>query len=91
MTITALPSPDDVKTPKNYKEHFKTRKTVVTKFVDPCEEASRASMECLNRGNYDKRKCKAFFDAYNDCKKAWIERRREDGLRGRDNKIDIKT
>ncbi|KAH8111021.1 hypothetical protein DFH11DRAFT_709359 [Phellopilus nigrolimitatus] len=85
------PSPDDVRKPLNYKEHFKARKNVVTKFVDPCEHASRASLRCLNENNYERVKCKAFFEAYNDCKKSWLEQRREDGLSGKDNTIDIRT
>ncbi|OCB86372.1 hypothetical protein A7U60_g6490 [Sanghuangporus baumii] len=85
------PSPDDAKVPKNYREHFKAHKTVITKFVDPCEDASRASMDCMNRNDYDKQKCRNYFEAYRECKKTWMEQRREDGLKGRDNKIDVKA
>lgn len=38
----------------------------------PCEEASRASMACLNRNDYNRDKCLDFFQAYRDCKKAWV-------------------
>jgi hypothetical protein len=29
-------------------------------------------MECLNRNDYDREKCLDFFQAYRDCKKAWV-------------------
>ena len=38
----------------------------------PCAEASKASMDCLNRHDYDRDKCLDFFQAYRDCKKAWV-------------------
>ena len=66
-------------------------------------------MECLNKNDYDKTKCKDFFEAYKDCKRAWVssiqvtmyirthlpsyldqmEKRRQDGLSGKNNKIDV--
>jgi len=38
----------------------------------PCAEASKASMDCLNRHDYDRDKCLNFFQAYRDCKKEWV-------------------
>lgn len=29
-------------------------------------------MKCLDRNNYDKAKCKEFFQTYTECKKAWV-------------------
>ena len=29
-------------------------------------------MDCLNRHDYDRDKCLDFFQAYRDCKKAWV-------------------
>ena len=29
-------------------------------------------MDCLNRNDYDRDKCLDFFQAYRDCKKAWV-------------------
>ncbi|KAF9005921.1 cysteine alpha-hairpin motif superfamily, partial [Cyathus striatus] len=49
----------------------------------PCAEASKASMDCLNRNNYDRDACLDFFQAYRDCKNAWIQRRNEDRRAGR--------
>ncbi|PAV19611.1 aerobic respiration-related protein [Pyrrhoderma noxium] len=90
-SATTLAPSDDLKIPKDYKEHFRTHKKVVTKFVDPCQEASKASMDCLNRNDYNRDKCLDFFEAYKECKKTWLEQRREDGLNGKNNKIHIST
>ncbi|KAF8260712.1 cysteine alpha-hairpin motif superfamily, partial [Lactarius quietus] len=49
----------------------------------PCDEASKASMDCLNRNDYDRDKCLDFFQAYRDCKKAWIEQRKADRRAGK--------
>ncbi|KAH9964396.1 hypothetical protein BJV74DRAFT_302893 [Russula compacta] len=64
-------------TPKNYKETFQKR-TVTSQFADPCEEASKASMDCLNRHDYDRDKCLDFFQAYRDCKRVWNDARQID-------------
>ena len=29
-------------------------------------------MNCLNKNDYDREKCLDFFQAYRDCKKAWV-------------------
>jgi hypothetical protein len=31
-------------------------------------------MECLNRRDYDREACTEYFQAYRDCKKAWVRR-----------------
>ncbi|GAA6027576.1 hypothetical protein JCM8097_007931 [Rhodosporidiobolus ruineniae] len=51
-----------------------------TKFADPCSVAREESMRCLNDNAYDKTKC----TAYRDCKKTWLEQRREDRRAGKD-------
>ncbi|CAH3024064.1 unnamed protein product [Porites evermanni] len=51
--------------------------------TNPCIAESQASMKCLDENNYDKTKCKMYFEAYKECKKAWNERkavRRRQGL-----------
>ena len=53
-----------------------------SKFFDPCAEASKASMKCLDRNDYDKEKCADFFRAYRECKSRWLEDRKEDRRRG---------
>ncbi|BGP15820.1 hypothetical protein JCM10213_005696 [Rhodosporidiobolus nylandii] len=55
-----------------------------SKFADPCSRAREESMNCLNENAYDKAKCTTFFQAYRDCKKTWLEQRREDRRQGRD-------
>ncbi|KAM6494441.1 hypothetical protein JOM56_010802 [Amanita muscaria] len=83
MTNTdPLPSPEDVTKPLSYKEQF-DGKHVASKFIDPCVAASEASMECLNRNNYDRDACLDYFQAYRDCKKAWIQQRKADRQAGR--------
>ncbi|XP_006462005.1 hypothetical protein AGABI2DRAFT_206142 [Agaricus bisporus var. bisporus H97] len=75
-----LPSPEE-----NSKPHREqsSGKHVVSKFIDPCHEASKASMDCLNKNNYNRDSCLDYFQAYRDCKKAWLQQRREDRRAGR--------
>lgn len=40
--------------------------------TSPCAAASEASMECMNRNSYDRDACLDYFQAYRDCKKAWV-------------------
>ncbi|KAJ3995995.1 hypothetical protein F5050DRAFT_1572390, partial [Lentinula boryana] len=49
----------------------------------PCEAASKATMACMNKNNYDREKCLDYFQAYRECKNAWIEQRKEDRRNGR--------
>ena len=44
----------------------------LTRRRSPCEDATKASMDCMNRHNYDRDKCLDFFQAYRDCKKIWV-------------------
>ncbi|KIO15647.1 hypothetical protein M407DRAFT_243695 [Tulasnella calospora MUT 4182] len=67
----------------NYQEAFKKRQAY-TQFVDPCAGASKASMKCLDQNNYNKAACSAYFEAYKECKKAWMEQRRKDRRDGKD-------
>ena len=45
---------------------------ILIRLESPCAEASKASMDCLNRHDYDRDKCLDFFQAYRDCKKEWV-------------------
>jgi len=74
-------SPTENETPENYREAFQGRE-IYTKYTDPCEQASKAAMACLDRNNYDHAKCNDFFQTYRDCKKTWIDQRREDRKKG---------
>lgn len=38
----------------------------------PCEQAAKASLSCMDRNGYNRDKCMDFFQAYRDCKKAWV-------------------
>jgi hypothetical protein len=38
----------------------------------PCKEASKESMACMNRNDFDRTACQDAFQAYRDCKKAWV-------------------
>ncbi|KAF9074182.1 hypothetical protein BDP27DRAFT_1317434 [Rhodocollybia butyracea] len=77
-----LPSPESNKKPLNYREQFQGRE-VVSRFIDPCEAASKASLACLTHHNYDREKCLEYFQAYRDCKNTWIEQRKDDRRHGR--------
>lgn len=77
------PKPEDNITPLNYHEQFSGRQAV-SQFIDPCAAASKASMDCLNRNDYDKTACFGYFQAYRECKKAWLEQRKADRRAGKD-------
>ncbi|KAF8919565.1 hypothetical protein CPB85DRAFT_1212478 [Mucidula mucida] len=49
----------------------------------PCEAASKASLTCLARNNYDRDACLDYFQAYRDCKSSWINQRKDDRRAGR--------
>ncbi|ELU43701.1 CHCH domain-containing protein [Rhizoctonia solani AG-1 IA] len=86
-----FPEPPPVNSPEvkrrnlNYREAFQGRETV-SKFIDPCEGASKASYACLNKHNFDRDKCMEYFEAYRDCKAAWLQQRRDDRQAGRPTK-----
>ncbi|UKZ66401.1 uncharacterized protein TrAtP1_007576 [Trichoderma atroviride] len=49
-----------------------------SQFYDPCQEAAQRSYKCLYRNNGDKAMCGEYFQAYRDCKSAWLEKRRKE-------------
>ncbi|KAL6886394.1 hypothetical protein HDV57DRAFT_388464 [Trichoderma longibrachiatum] len=49
-----------------------------SEFYDPCQEAAQRSYRCLYRNNGDKSMCGEYFQAYRDCKQAWVEKRRKE-------------
>ncbi|CEQ40237.1 SPOSA6832_01836 [Sporobolomyces salmonicolor] len=75
---TPAPVPTGQK-PSSYTDTFRGR-DAHSKFADPCEVAREESMRCLDRHAYDKSKC----TEYRDCKKEWLNQRREDRRAGRD-------
>merc|ERR1712000_128765 len=64
--------PWDDKTRRKFESKSKSE------FYDPCQEAAQASYRCLFRNGGDKTMCGEYFQAYRDCKQAWVERRRMD-------------
>lgn len=57
-------------------ESMRTLRTKdASQYFDPCAEAAKMSMNCLDRNNYDKKKCKQYFEAYRDCTRAWKQKR----------------
>ncbi|KAG5731469.1 hypothetical protein E4T56_gene4361 [Termitomyces sp. T112] len=77
-----LPHPEDNVKPLNYREQFQGRH-VASQFIDPCAAAAKASMDCMSRNDYDRDFCLDYFQAYRDCKKSWINQRKEDRRAGR--------
>ncbi|KAG0001281.1 Mitochondrial copper homeostasis protein [Entomortierella chlamydospora] len=49
-----------------------------SRYMDPCQAQTKASMKCMDENNYEKRRCTRFFKDYSDCKKKWMETLRED-------------
>jgi len=52
----------------NYKKAAAAKE--ITKFLDPCEDARKESMKCLDEHMYDRQACMAFFQNMRDCKDA---------------------
>lgn len=48
-----------------------------SQYFDPCQEAASRSLRCLHRNGGDKDLCADYFQAYRDCKKQWMEARKE--------------
>lgn len=40
--------------------------------ISPCAKAAKASGMCMDQNDYDRDKCQDFFQAYRDCKRAWV-------------------
>ncbi|KAF8453758.1 cysteine alpha-hairpin motif superfamily [Kalaharituber pfeilii] len=60
----------------------KFRRKGPSEYYDPCQEAASRSIRCLNRNGGDREMCSDYFQAYRDCKKKWIEERKEDRKKG---------
>ncbi|KAL1853196.1 hypothetical protein VTK73DRAFT_9056 [Phialemonium thermophilum] len=57
------------------RDKFETKNR--SEFLDPCQEAASRSIRCLHRNAGDRSLCQDYFQAYRDCKKIWIEKRKE--------------
>ncbi|KAL1407634.1 Mitochondrial copper homeostasis protein [Vanrija albida] len=75
------PPSDDLREPEDYKEKFKVHQShkTVSKFSDPCEKASKASLQCLEQTRYNKGECYEYFKAYRECKAKWRKADRKSG------------
>ncbi|KAJ2848142.1 hypothetical protein IWW36_003479 [Coemansia brasiliensis] len=61
-------------------KEFENKKS--SRFMDPCSIEAKASYKCLDRNNYDKDRCSAYFAAYRECKQMWVAERRKARLSG---------
>ncbi|QVM13294.1 Mitochondrial copper homeostasis protein [Coccidioides posadasii str. Silveira] len=48
-----------------------------SQFFDPCQEFADRSIKCMRRNAGDRDMCTDYFQAYRDCKKAWMTQRKE--------------
>jgi len=78
-TSAPIPLPEDNVKPLDYRREG----VPPSKFIDPCAAASKASMDCLDRNDYNRDACLDYFQAYRDCKNTWIEQRKQDRRAGR--------
>ncbi|KAF9530361.1 hypothetical protein CPB83DRAFT_176154 [Crepidotus variabilis] len=81
-TSPSIPTAQENVKPLNYREQFQGRHST-SQFIDPCSAASKASIDCLDRNNYNRDACLEYFQAYRDCKNAWIKQRKDDRRAGR--------
>lgn len=65
--------PDD---PESTMARYKFQTKGISQYYDPCEQSAKMSMRCLEQNDYDRSQCKEYFDAYRECKKQWLEARR---------------
>ncbi|KAK1753347.1 hypothetical protein QBC47DRAFT_386163 [Echria macrotheca] len=49
-----------------------------SEFLDPCQDAAERSIRCLHRNEGDRSMCQDYFQAYRDCKKLWMDKRKEE-------------
>ncbi|KAI5295348.1 Mitochondrial copper homeostasis protein [Ascosphaera acerosa] len=47
-----------------------------SQYYDPCQEFATKSIRCLNRNGGNRELCSDYFQAYRDCKKAWMNARK---------------
>ncbi|TKA26307.1 hypothetical protein B0A50_05086 [Salinomyces thailandicus] len=48
-----------------------------SEYFDPCQETADKSLRCLRRNGGDRQMCSDFFQAYRDCKQAWMDEMKE--------------
>ncbi|KAL2106535.1 hypothetical protein VUR80DRAFT_6575 [Thermomyces stellatus] len=75
MASNSVPSSQDPWT-EDTKSKFETKNR--SEYFDPCQEAASRSIRCLHRNGGDRTMCGDYFQAYRDCKKLWLEKRKEE-------------
>ncbi|KAF5118506.1 hypothetical protein DV452_002022 [Geotrichum candidum] len=70
----------DTPTEFHHKVQFQTK--MPSQFYDPCEQASKMSMNCLVRNDYDRDMCLEYFRAYKECRQEWMDQRKKDRRSG---------
>ncbi|ROV89384.1 hypothetical protein VSDG_08656 [Cytospora chrysosperma] len=75
-----MPAPaDKTDDPWDEKTREKFNSKSRSEWLDPCQEAASRSIKCLNRNGGDRKMCQEYFQAYRDCKKNWINKRKAEG------------
>ncbi|KAL5342594.1 cytochrome c oxidase-assembly factor cox23 [Aspergillus crustosus] len=47
-----------------------------SEYFDPCQEFADRSLKCMKRNAHDKDMCHDYFQAYRDCKKQWLTKKK---------------
>ncbi|KAI5838564.1 hypothetical protein DFP73DRAFT_564504 [Morchella snyderi] len=76
-----MPQVTYTENPTDPKVTAKFNNKASSQYFDPCQEAADRSLRCLHRNPGDKDMCTDYFQAYRDCKKKWIEERKEEKRR----------
>ncbi|EEQ34378.1 cytochrome c oxidase-assembly factor COX23 [Microsporum canis CBS 113480] len=58
--------------------HLSSSKSA-SEYMDPCQEFADRSIKCMRRNNGDRDMCTDYFQAYRDCKKAWLNQKKSKG------------
>lgn len=71
--------------PENHRHKYRWLTKEPSKFYDPCEQSRQALLDCILRNQDDRLVCQDFFDAYRECRKDFLKKKRQDrrdGVRG---------
>jgi len=72
IILTQYPGSEDVHGIHRVCLHISLHEETQYVLVSPCEDASKASLACMDQNGYNRDKCMAYFQAYRDCKRAWV-------------------
>ncbi|ROT37060.1 hypothetical protein SODALDRAFT_334129 [Sodiomyces alkalinus F11] len=80
MSSSESPAADGPNTKGPWTEETKRKFETKSKsqYFDPCQDAAARSIRCLKRNNGDREMCGEYFQAYRDCRQAWMDKRREE-------------